>query len=79
MAVEPNVMRVKRSVRPPPPQPGAFRTEKFVGLALLIMFRVSAFSVMAPPIFSAGVGIDVVVVVVVVEVVVVVDVVKGGV
>ena len=76
MAVEPNVMRVKRSVRPPPPQPGAFRTEKFVALALLIIFRVS---VMAPPIFSAGVGLDVVVVVVVVEVVVVVDVVNGGV
>ena len=34
---------------------------------------------MAPPIFSAGVGLDVVVVVVVVEVVVVVDVVNGGV
>ena len=79
MAVEPNVMRVKRSVRPPPPQPGAFRTEKFVALALLIMFLVSGFSVMAPPIFSDGVRLDVVVVVVVVEVVVVVDVVNGGV
>ena len=67
---------------PPPPQPGAFRTEKF-DAGLRTMFRVSAFSVVVTPTSSAVLELVVVVVVVAVvvvgEVVVVVDVVKGGV
>ena len=64
-------------MRPPPPQPGALRTEKFEA-GLRTMFLVSAFSVVVTPTSSAVLKL-VVVVVVVVEVVVVVDVVKGGV
>ena len=74
-------MRVKRSVRPPPPQPGALRTEKFDN-GLRTMVLVSAFSVVVTSTSSAVLKLVVVVVVVVVEVVevvVVVDVVKGGV
>ena len=75
-------MRVMRSVRPPPPQSGALRTEKF-DAGLWTMFLVSAFSVVVTSTSSAVLKLVVVVVMVVVvevvEVVVVVDVVKGGV
>ena len=79
------MIRVKRSVRPPLPQPGAFRTEKF-DAELPRMLRVSASSAVVSPMLFADdelVVVDsvavVVVVTVVVVVVVVVDVVKGGV
>ena len=74
LAVNPNVILVKRSVRPPLPHPGAFSRENFVA-ELSVISLVSASFVFV--ITTSTVDLVVVVVVVVVDVVV--DVVKDGV